>query len=305
MGNGLKRLSKAHQDLVLAIAQQLNDRDALAARVGGEAVMRSLPHGEQPFANDQMRTAAASLAGANQRHNNVDLLPLLKYVLVDTTCTFRYNVFGTPNCRADTHALLTCTALRMILGEHAGDDDDDDALWHRVFSAERDRVLRANARGARLVSHLSATTNGRRASFVYLDLNLLNKPSSSADICARGLVRRPLYNFRSYKSWLSSDMQQALADAEADLTKLRARKRIVKTIRFCLVRPFHFNGLRFFFVQKKKKKKKKRGSRLGSNEIARTRRSLAPGDGNRCRRYRSQSASCREASSSSRLDAAT
>jgi hypothetical protein len=135
MGNGLKRLSKAHQDLVLAIAQQLNDRDALAARVGGEAVMRSLPHGEQPFANDQMRTAAASLAGANQRHNNVDLLPLLKYVLVDTTCTFRYNVFGTPNCRADTHALLTCTALRMILGEHAGDDDDDDALWHRVFSA--------------------------------------------------------------------------------------------------------------------------------------------------------------------------
>ena len=245
MGNGLKRLSKAHQDLVLAIAQQLNDRDALAARVGGEAVMRSLPHGEQPFANDQMRTAAASLAGANQRHNNVDLLPLLKYVLVDTTSTFRYNVFGTPNCRADTHALLTCTALRMILGEHAGDDDDD-ALWHRVFSAERDRVLRANARGARLVSHLSATTNGRRASFVYLDLNLLNKPSSSADICARGLVRRPLYNFRSYKSWLSSDMQQALADAEADLTKLRARKRIVKTI----VRPFHFNGLRFFFVQK-------------------------------------------------------
>jgi hypothetical protein len=118
MGNGLKRLSKADQDLVLAIAQKLNDRDALAARVGGEAVMRSLP-------------------------------------------------------------------LRMILGEHAGDDDDD-ALWHRVFSAERDRVLRANARGARLVSHLSATTNGRRASFVYLDLNLLNKPSSSADICARG-----------------------------------------------------------------------------------------------------------------------
>jgi hypothetical protein len=126
MGNGLKRLSKAHQDLVLAIAQQL--------------------------------------------------MPLLKYVLVDTTCTFRYNVFGTPNCRADTHALLTCTALRMILGEHAGDDDDDDA--------------------------------------------------------------RPLYNFRSYKSWLSSDMQQAL----------------------------------------------ERGSRLGSNEITRTRRSLAPGDGNRCRR---------------------
>ena len=46
-------------------------------------------------------------------------------------------------------------------------------------------------------------------------------------------------------------MQQALADAEADLTKLRARKRIVKTIRFCLVRPFLFNGLRFFFVKTK------------------------------------------------------
>jgi hypothetical protein len=224
------------------------------------------------------------------------LMPLLKYVLVETTCTFRYNVFGTPNCRADTHALLTCTALRMILGEHAGDDDDDDALWHRVFSGERDRVLRANARGARLVSHLSATTNGRRASFVYLDLNLLNKPSSSADICARGVVWRPLYNFRSYKSWLSSDMQQALADAEADLTKLRARKRIVKTI----VWPFHLTVCDSFSF-----KKIKRGSRLGSNEIARTRRSLAPGDGNRCRRYRSQSASCREASSSSRLDAAT
>jgi hypothetical protein len=157
-----------------------------------------------------------------------------------------------------------------------------------------------NARGARLVSHLSATTNGRRASFVYLDLNLLNKPSSSADICARGLVRRPLYNFRSYKSWLSSDVQQALADAEADLTKLRARKRSVKTICFCLVRPFHLTVCDSFSF-----KKKNRGSRLGSNEIARTRRSLAPGDGNRCRRYCSQSASCREASSSSRLDAAT
>jgi hypothetical protein len=102
------------------------------------------------------------------------------------------------------------------------------------------------------VSHLSATTNGRRASFVYLDLNLLNKPSSSADICARGLVRRPLYNFRSYKSWLSSDVQQALADAEADLTKLRARKRSVKTICFCLVRPFHLTVCDSFSFKKKK-----------------------------------------------------
>ena len=252
MGNGLKRLSKAHQQLVLAIAQQLNDHAALAMRVGGEAVMRSLPHGEHLFPNDQMRAAASSLAGANQRHNNVDLLPLLKYVLVDTTSSFRYNVFGTPNCRADTHALLTCTALRMVLDDDDDDDDDDDALWHRVFAAERDRVLRANARGARLVSHLSATTNGRRASFVYLDLNSLNKPSSNADISARGLVRRPLYNFRSYKSWLSIDMQQALADAEAELTKLRARKRIVKTIRFCLVCAFHLT-----FCGSKKKKKKK------------------------------------------------
>lgn len=240
MGDGLKRLSKAHQALVLAIAQQLNDCDALATRVGGEAVMQSLPHGEHLFPNDQMRDAASSLAGANRQHNNTNLLPLLRYILVDTTATYRYNVFGTPNCRADTHALLTCTALRMLLGELAGDDDDD-ALWHRVFATERDRVLRANARGARLVSHLSATTNGRRASFLYLDLNSLNKPSSDTDIAARGLVRRPLYNFRSYKSWLPIDTQHALAAAEAELAKLRVRKRkIVTTVRlFCFARTFH------------------------------------------------------------------
>jgi hypothetical protein len=62
----------------------------------------------------------------------------------------------------------------------------------------------------------------QRASFVYLDLNSLNKPSNTADVAARGLVRRPLYNFRSYKSCLPIDMQQALAKAE--LTKLRARR---------------------------------------------------------------------------------
>lgn len=158
------------REVVREVTASINNRELLAKLVGGEAALRELPHGGFAFPTVSMITAARRLAGREKAHNEIDMLPLLRYIMIDTSATKRYSVLGTPNCRADTHALLTCTALRMLFKEEFKSERDAAIVWHTVFAAERLRVLKANCRGARLVSNLSGSTNGVRGSFQYLNI---------------------------------------------------------------------------------------------------------------------------------------
>jgi hypothetical protein len=95
---------------------------------------------------------------------------LLAEAMSSVDKTMRYNAFGTPNLRTDTHAIITPTNPKVFPKVFANETDLA-TIFFTVFSAERDRALQAKARGARLVSALSAPTNGHYASFLYYDIN--------------------------------------------------------------------------------------------------------------------------------------
>ena len=194
---GLKSLSVRHRQLVVNIANKLQDRNALATFVGGEAALNALPMGKFSFPDATMFAAVKTIATIDNKINNINLLPLLLYTMTSSDNTMRYNAFGLPNVRADTHAIVTPTMLQHIFRDRFKGVDDLAEVWHTVFAKERDRVLHSNCRGARLISLLSATTNGERISFLYADLNSLNKPAATTVPASRGLVRLPLFNMRS------------------------------------------------------------------------------------------------------------
>ena len=201
------------------VGEAIDDPPRLAALVGGANVLNDMPfNGRVP--TRECLAVAKHLTGVGT-DGDLDLAELFSFVSHNIDGDKRYNWLGMPNASTNTHAIITCTALRDCIAYDIKDCTDDVALFWRLFPVERQRLLTPNTHGARLVSAFSATTDGNRVHFQYINLNVLNRCDSAEKATARGLTRTVLFNFRSYKALLPRPVQERLHRAELLITQIK------------------------------------------------------------------------------------
>jgi hypothetical protein len=210
------------------VERALDDRVQLAALVGGEAALSSMPFaGHVP--PTQCLSIAKKLTGV-ATNGDIDLTELFSFVSHDATGDTRYNWLGTPNASTSSHAIITRTALRYCIAYDVKGCDDDVALFWHVFAGERDRLLTPNAHGARLSAAFSATTDGNSIHFQYTNLNVLNRCDTDVKARARGLTRTVPFHFASYKALLPRDVQQSLCRAEEVIKRLKKVRVVIDIV---------------------------------------------------------------------------